>query len=164
MTKIIVCNQELKLESQLYRCSWGRAGLVAEKREGDGGTPQGRYPMRRVLYRGDRLEKPLTSLPCQIINPDDGWCDDPKDLNYNRPIKLPYLASAEEMWREDHLYDLVVVLGHNDDPPIPGLGSAIFFHLAGLDYAPTAGCVAVILPDMLEILAACEAESWLEIG
>jgi L,D-peptidoglycan transpeptidase YkuD (ErfK/YbiS/YcfS/YnhG family) len=159
-----VSNQGLIIEDKLYRTALGRAGIVPQKQEGDGGTPVGRFALRRLLYRPDRLEKPKTSLACAPIEPDDGWCDDPRDANYNRPVKLPYPTSAETMWREDGLYDLVVVLGHNDDPPIPGLGSAIFFHLANPDYSPTAGCVAVSMPDMLEILAMCDEESFMEIG
>lgn len=164
MTIIKASDQGVRIEGRSYRAALGRSGLTGDKREGDGGTPIGRFALRQLLYRQDRLEKPKTSLPCAPIEPDDGWCDDPKDANYNRPVKLPYPASAETMWREDGLYDLVVVLGHNDDPPIPGLGSAIFFHLANPDYAPTAGCVAVSFADMLEILAACDKESFIEIG
>ncbi|WP_211488879.1 L,D-transpeptidase family protein, partial [Escherichia coli] len=81
------------------------------------------------------------------------WCDAPDDPNYNRPVKHPYRASAEKMWREDHLYDLVVILGQNDDPVVPGAGSAIFFHLAKeleTGFRPTEGCVALRLPDMLQ--------------
>jgi L,D-peptidoglycan transpeptidase YkuD (ErfK/YbiS/YcfS/YnhG family) len=164
MKLLKVSNQGLIIEDKLYRAALGRSGLTGDKREGDGGTPVGRFALRKLLYRPDRLEKPKTFLNCAPIEANDGWCDDPKNVNYNRPVKLPYPASAEQMWREDGLYDLVVVLGHNDDPPVSGLGSAIFFHLAGQDYAPTAGCVAVSLTDMLEILAMCEAESWMEIG
>ncbi|HEY5346811.1 MAG TPA: hypothetical protein VIJ72_01360, partial [Rhizomicrobium sp.] len=81
-----------------------------------------------------------------------GWCDAPGDPSYNRPVRLPYPASAEQLWREDHVYDIIVVLGFNDDPVIAGKGSAIFLHLAKPDYAPTAGCVALALPDMLAAL------------
>lgn len=139
-------------------CSLGRAGLVSVKREGDGGTPTGTFPLRALRYRADRLTAPETALPVAAMAEDDGWCDAPDDANYNRPVKHPYPASAEKMWREDHLYDLVVMLGQNDDPVVPGAGSAIFFHLAketdeGL--RPTEGCVALRLPDMLNVLARC---------
>ena len=66
---------------------------------------------------------------------------------------LPHPASAEQMWREDDVYDLVCILAHNDDPPVPGLGSAIFLHLARPGYAPTEGCVALSREDMLEVLS-----------
>ena len=92
-------------------------------------------------------------MPLSGIAQDDGWCDAPGDPAYNRPVKLPYSASAERLWREDHLYDIIVVLGFNDDPVVAGKGSAIFLHLAKADYAPTAGCVALALDDMLAALA-----------
>lgn len=144
----------LDLGGAKVRCALGPAGVVpgAEKREGDGASPAGVWPIRRVLYRPDRGPKPQTALPSAAIAEDDGWCDASDDPAYNRPVKLPYPASAERMWRDDHLYDLVVVLGHNDDPPVAGLGSAIFLHLAKPDYAPTHGCVAVRRADLEALL------------
>lgn len=137
------------------RCALGRSGttLAHAKREGDGGSPRGIWPFRRILYRPDRLAQPATGLVCQALSPQDGWCDAPHDLAYNQPVTLPYPASAEALWREDHVYDLIVVLGHNDHPVVPLMGSAIFLHLARSDYAPTEGCVALALPDMLALLA-----------
>lgn len=143
------------LAGRAVRCALGRGGVIAavDKREGDGHSPLGVWPIRRVLYRPDRGGAPRTALPVQPIAPDDGWSDAPGDVAYNRPVKRPYPASSEAMWREDGLYDLVVVLGHNDAPPVPGLGSAIFLHLAGPDYAPTDGCVALSRPDLEAVLA-----------
>lgn len=135
-----------------WRCAVGRGALGAKQREGDGITPVGRWPMRRVLYRADRLPRPATALPCAAIGPDDGWCDDPADPAYNQPVRLPYPASHERLSREDHLYDLVVVLGYNDDPVVAGAGSAVFLHLARDDYGPTEGCVALSRADLLEVL------------
>lgn len=145
------------------RCALGPAGVVREKREGDGGTPAGVFPLRRVLYRADRVPRPETGLPLAAIAADDGWCDDPADGAYNRPVKLPYPASAERMARDDHLYDICVVLGHNDDPPVRGAGSAIFFHLAYADYRPTEGCVAVSEKDMRAILRECGPGAEMEV-
>ena len=133
-------------------CALGRSGLTSDKREGDGATPVGRFPLRRVLYRADREARPAIALPVAAIAPDDGWCDTPSDPAYNRQVELPYPASAERLWRTDRLYDIVVVLGHNDDPVVSGAGSAIFLHLAAADYAPTAGCIAVSPHDMLDLL------------
>ena len=145
-------------------CAIGRSGVSDAKQEGDGASPAGTWPLRRVLFRPDRIERPATNLPVSAISPDDGWCDDPADPRYNRLVRLPYGASAESLWRDDELYDVVVVLGHNDDPPRPGLGSAIFLHLATADYAPTAGCVAVHRPDMVRLLAQCGPGTKLEIA
>lgn len=140
-----------------WRCAVGRGGLVADKREGDGATPIGRLPLRRVLYRADRLPRPDTDLPSAPLAPEDAWCDDPADPRYNRAVRLPYPASYERLWRADGLYDVVVVLGHNDDPPVAGRGSAIFLHVARPDYGPTEGCVALARPDLLEFLRAADA-------
>jgi L,D-peptidoglycan transpeptidase YkuD (ErfK/YbiS/YcfS/YnhG family) len=145
----------LELEGSRLNCVLGRSGITADKEEGDGATPAGRWPLRRVLYRPDRLAPPETYLPVQPVGPDDGWCDDPADRLYNRPVRLPYPASAESMWRRDRLYDIVVVLGHNDDPVVPGRGSAIFMHLVAPDRQATAGCIALSLPDMMKLLRSC---------
>jgi L,D-peptidoglycan transpeptidase YkuD (ErfK/YbiS/YcfS/YnhG family) len=147
----------------IWRCAIGRSGLAVKQREGDGITPVGRWPMRRVLFRADRLEQPATALPCREIAPEDGWCDDPADPAYNRPVRLPYAASHERLTREDHLYDLVVVLGHNDDPVVPGAGSAVFLHLAREDYGPTEGCVALPRPALLEVLHTARPGSAVEV-
>jgi L,D-peptidoglycan transpeptidase YkuD (ErfK/YbiS/YcfS/YnhG family) len=136
-------------------CKLGGAGRRAMKREGDGATPAGVWPMRRILARRDSWRWLGTGLPLRFMAPDDGWCDDPSDRNYNRPVKLPYRASHEEMWRMDHLYDVVVVLGHNDLPRVKGAGSAVFFHLTDPRGGPTAGCIAVSANDMRKVLALC---------
>lgn len=134
------------------RCALGRSGIGRKKREGDGATPAGSFVMRRLLYRPDRLAPPPTGLPSSPIAPEDGWCDDPADPRYNRPVRLPCGASAEALWRADGLYDLVVPLGYNDAPVLPGAGSAIFLHVARPDYAPTEGCVALARADLLLVL------------
>jgi L,D-peptidoglycan transpeptidase YkuD (ErfK/YbiS/YcfS/YnhG family) len=131
------------------RAAIGPPGIGVKTSEGDGITPVGRFPVREIFYRADRIAKPHTALPLRATRQDDGWCDDPADPNYNRLVKLPYPASAEQMWRDDHLYDLVVVLGYNDDPVVPGKGSAIFLHLARPDYSHTHGCVALAYADAL---------------
>jgi L,D-peptidoglycan transpeptidase YkuD (ErfK/YbiS/YcfS/YnhG family) len=134
------------------RAAIGPAGIALKGGEGDGITPRGRFPVREIFYRADRVPAPRTTLPLRKIAPDDGWCDAPDDPNYNRLVKLPYPASAEHMWRDDHLYDLVAVLGYNDDPVVPGKGSAIFLHMAKPDYSPTQGCVALANDDLLAAL------------
>ncbi|MCW2235516.1 L,D-transpeptidase family protein [Azospirillum canadense] len=146
-----------------FRCALGRGGVRADKREGDGATPVGRYPLRRVLWRADRLPRPETGLPTSPIAPDDGWCDAPADPAYNRPVKRPFAASHEELWRADGVYDVIVVMGHNDDPVVPGQGSAVFMHVARPDWEPTAGCVALHLPDLLRLLKDCGPDTSLTV-
>jgi L,D-peptidoglycan transpeptidase YkuD (ErfK/YbiS/YcfS/YnhG family) len=102
-------------------------------------------------------------LPTAPIAADDGWCDDPADPAYNRPVRLPYAGRHERLWRDDRLYDLVLVIGHNDDPVVAGAGSAVFVHVARPDWAPTAGCVALALPDLLTLLTVCQPGAMLTI-
>jgi L,D-peptidoglycan transpeptidase YkuD (ErfK/YbiS/YcfS/YnhG family) len=132
----------------------GRGGIRALKREGDGGTPLGRFAVRQVLYRADRIARPRTKLPVRAIRADDGWCEDPADRNYNRLVTLAPPSRADRLTRADHLYDLIIVLGYNDRPRIRGKGSAIFVHLARPGYAPTAGCIALSRHDLTMLLAA----------
>lgn len=123
--------------------SCGRGGVRADKREGDGASPEGTFALVRVFYRPDRGMAPRTALPARALRPSDGWVDDPGDPQYNRLVALPYPAHHEELWRKDGLYDLVLLIGYNTDPPVPGRGSAIFLHVARPDLAPTEGCIAI---------------------
>ncbi|MCW3473552.1 L,D-transpeptidase family protein [Limobrevibacterium gyesilva] len=138
----------------VFRAALGRGGIRADKAEGDGATPVGVLPLRRVLYRADRLAVPRTVVPREPIAPDDGWCDDPGHPDYNRQVRLPHPARHEELWRRDEVYDIVGVLGWNDAPVQRGRGSAIFLHVARPDLSPTEGCVALALPDLKALLAA----------
>ena len=135
------------------RCAVGRGGIGLKQREGDGITPTGKWPLRRVYFRGDRLDAPKTILPVEKIDPDDAWCDIPGDPNYNRLVRLPYATLNERLWRDDHLYDVIAVVGFNDSPVVPGKGSAIFVHVARENYEPTEGCIALVLDDLLSALA-----------
>ena len=153
----------LRWRERSFACAIGAGGVQSNKREGDGGTPAGRFPLRRVLYRPDRMAPPRTVLPIAPLDPQDGWCDDPDHPLYNRPLRLPHAARHEALWRADHVYDLIVILGHNDAPAVPGLGSAVFLHVARPDYAPTAGCVAVAVGDLLTILAGVRRQAWLRV-
>ncbi|MBI2240902.1 MAG: L,D-transpeptidase family protein [Magnetospirillum gryphiswaldense] len=145
----------LEMKGRRLACRLGRSGVCEDKSEGDGATPVGNWPLRAVFYRPDRVSRPMTALPVRPLAPDDGWCDDPAHSDYNRPVHLPHPASCEKMWRDDGLYDVVVVLGHNDSPPVPGKGSAIFLHVTHPEGKPTQGCVALPLPDLLMVLENC---------
>ena len=154
----------LAFGDECFNCAVGRAGVVVEKHEGDGGTPAGRFPLRALRYRPDRLKAPETGLPAAAIAEADGWCDAPADpKNYNRPVALPYSGSAENMWRDDGLYDLVVIIGHNDDPPVAGTGSAIFLHCSSPDLGPTEGCVALPRATLLAMTPRLTLQSMIEI-
>lgn len=151
-------------------CVIGKGGTIAaaDKREGDGATPLGEWAVRGALLRPGRIAAPNgLSVPWRWIREGDGWCDDPVDPAYNRPVQLPRATSHERLARDDQAYDAIVVLGHNDAPPTPGMGSAIFFHqwVIGPDGAPkpTEGCVAVAPESMNMVLPMLRAGTVMRI-
>ena len=157
----------LACRGRRYPCAVGRSGILDPKFEGDGGTPAGVFALREIRYRPDRIGKPpVSGLPVYPAKPNDGWCDDPADPNYNRLVAMPYQTDAKSMWMDAHAYDVLAVIGYNDAPPIPGKGSAVFFHVAhdlGDHFGPTAGCVAMRIEDLLTVLAACAPGSRIDI-
>lgn len=163
--EVDVAQRMLRAGDRSMRCSIGRSGVIAavDKSEGDGATPLGRWPVRGVLLRPDRVAPMPLALPWRWLRPADGWSDDPADPRYNRPVRHPHHFSAERLWREDALYDAIVTLGHNDRPAEPGRGSAIFLH-CWRDAAPTEGCVAVDRAELLALLPALRLGDTLEIG
>ncbi len=158
----------LKLGSKQYPCALGKKGITLSKREGDNKSPTGSFLLRSIYYRYDKLRKPIYSkVPLMATLKKDGWCDDPKDPAYNKSVMLPYHASAERLWRDDDLYDVLVVLGYNDEPVKPGKGSAIFMHVArdlnDQSYKGTEGCVSLRKDDLLEILPILTPDTLLTI-
>lgn len=153
----------LEFKGERFRCALGRSGVQQDKHEGDGVTPVGRFPLRRLHQRADRVSGVTTKLPVRFISPTDGWCDDPTHPDYNRLVRLPFDASHEVMWREDLIYDLVIEIGQNDNPPVPGAGSAIFIHISKPDYAPTEGCVALARDDLMSILPDLSVNTFINI-
>ncbi len=144
---------KLVFNGKEYKCSLGRGGVKKEKVEGDGATPVGCFAIQKIFYREDKLGKLKLAFNTQEIKKNDAWCDDVNDKRYNTHITLAEGEESDErLWREDDLYDVVVVLGYNDNPPVPGKGSAIFMHIAREGYTPTAGCIALSKEDILEIL------------
>jgi L,D-peptidoglycan transpeptidase YkuD (ErfK/YbiS/YcfS/YnhG family) len=142
----------VQLGSMLLPCALGRSGIRAIKREGDGATPRGQFALLDVFYNPDFARRPQTPLPLTPIARHDGWCDAPDDGNYNRRIRRPYRARSESLWRDDAVYDVVVVLNYNLRPRIRGQGSAIFMHVARPGLRPTEGCIALKREDLLKIL------------
>ena len=131
----------------------GRGGVKANKREGDGATPRGTFRLKRLWWRAERHARPATLLPAQRIKPDDGWCEDPSDRHYNRPVKVPAGSKADRLARADALYDFIVEIDHNTRPRVTARGSAVFIHVARPQFAPTAGCVALELSSLRRLLA-----------
>jgi len=151
------------LAGKRWRCALGAGGVREDKVEGDAATPAGEFPLRRIYFRNDRLVLPKVRLPARPIAEHDGWCDDPRAPTYNRLVRVPNEWSHEQMWREDGLYDLVVVVGYNDDPPEGEWGSAIFLHVARADFSPTRGCVAFARDDLLELVTLIGPETRLNV-
>jgi L,D-peptidoglycan transpeptidase YkuD (ErfK/YbiS/YcfS/YnhG family) len=131
----------------------GRSGTRADKREGDGATPRGRFRPVRLWWRADRGLRPRTLLPVRRIGRADAWCEDPTDRRYNRPVRITDGQAGDGLWRADHLYDLIVELDHNVRPRIARRGSAIFVHVARPGLLPTAGCVALPAVSLRRLLA-----------
>lgn len=141
----------------------GRGGIRANKHEGDGGTPRGRFHPVRLWWRADRLPRPATRLPVRRIGAGDGWCEDPGDRRYNRPVRVAAGSTADRLARADRLYDLVVEIDHNTRPRIAGRGSAVFIHVARPGFAPTAGCIAVTRPALLRLVARLSRRTRIEV-
>jgi len=156
----------VSFEGKTYDCAIGKNGVIAEadKREGDNKTPLGRYPLRYGYYREDKLDKPESVLDMTASTKQMGWCDALDHPDYNKPVTLPFDASHETLWRDqDDCYDIVVVLGHNDTPPISGMGSAIFMHVAKKGYSGTEGCVALTKSDLVTMLQNISKNTIIEI-
>lgn len=153
----------LQAGNLVFPVALGRSGILTNKREGDGATPRGTFRLLQLWWRADRLPRPQTQLPLRRIRQDDGWSEDPRDRNYNRPVKLSADSAADRLWREDHLYDLIIELDHNTRPRIPNRGSAVFIHFARDGFKPTAGCVALKRSDLLKLLRMISHNCWIEI-
>ena len=145
----------LQFGHKLLPCSLGEGGIVARKREGDGATPVGNFRILYGFYRPDRIAHLSSRINLFPLKPDYGWCDDPASRFYNQFVRLPFDCSHEKLWREDHLYDICLVLDYNISIRQRNAGSAIFFHLKHHDNRPTQGCVAISLEQMRKFLAQC---------
>jgi len=165
----------------VYSCSIGKSGIRTDKKEGDGATPAGNFLIREIFYRSDKLSaEEITQLKkmqakgfsIKALTQDDGWVDDAKSADYNKFVKISALkdqaTSHENLWRNDDVYDIIAVIGYNDDPVVKGKGSAIFMHVArplpSGGYAPTVGCVAFSKADLLKVLAAVTPKTRIEIS
>jgi L,D-peptidoglycan transpeptidase YkuD (ErfK/YbiS/YcfS/YnhG family) len=145
-------------------CALGPAGIVRRKREGDGGTPAGRFALLWGFYRPDRQRPPAGGVAMRVLRRDAGWCEDPRSSCYNRPVRLPFASNVDSMWRADNLYDLTFVLDYNYSRRRNGAGSAIFFHLARPGLTQTAGCVAITAADMRRLAPRLSKRAVMVIG
>jgi L,D-peptidoglycan transpeptidase YkuD (ErfK/YbiS/YcfS/YnhG family) len=154
----------LTARDRIIPVALGRGGIMANKREGDGGTPRGTFRPVQVWWRADRSPRPQTFLPVRAIAPEDAWCEDPADRHYNRAVQIGLDRGGDRLKRDDHLYDLIVEIDHNTAPRIAGRGSAVFLHLARENFSPTAGCVAMTRSAMLRLLRDLGPDTRIMIG
>jgi L,D-peptidoglycan transpeptidase YkuD (ErfK/YbiS/YcfS/YnhG family) len=147
-----------------FRCAIGKNGFIKEKCEGDGCSPIGTYKIDKVFYRKDRIKDICTDIETIEINPKDGWCDDQTQQQYNKLIQFPYSYSAEHLYRDDDIYNIICVLNHNQNPIVSGLGSAIFIHVASHSFTPTEGCIALRQSDLLNILSKITSNTEIVFG
>jgi len=131
----------------------GRSGVRANKFEGDGATPRGRFRPIRLWWRADRYPRPGTLLEARPISADLAWCEDPSDRRYNRLFRRSASETGDRLWRSDRLYDFVVEIDHNTRPRVAGRGSAVFIHVARPDRSATAGCIALAASDLHRLVA-----------
>jgi len=162
--KIRVKNNYLIYNGREYKCSIGKGGFSSKKKEGDGCTPSGIFKITNILYRQDKIQNLNSNFKLKKILPSDGWCDDPNHKKYNTLIRFPFSNSAEKLFRQDDLYDIVCVTNHNQNPVIPGAGSAIFMHVAHSNYSATEGCIGLNKDDLKEILQTIDNKTEVEIG
>lgn len=153
----------LRIGPLLMPVALGRSGIRADKREGDGGTPRGRFHPVRLWWRADRLARPQTLLPVRRISRNQAWCEDASDRRYNRPFARSASEPGDRLWRDDGLYDLVVEIDHNVRPRVAGRGSAVFVHVARPGFTPTAGCIALRWRDLKLLLSRISAKTRLII-
>jgi len=160
---IIVRKNLLRFNGNSYTCAIGKNGVTAEKKEGDGCTPLGEYSLGCIYFRKDKLILPDVKLPTIAIDKNAGWCDDVVSDDYNRPVAFPFKYSAERLFRDDDIYDIVCVINYNSDPVIKGKGSAIFLHIARNDYSGTEGCVALQQNDLIQLLSQINSQTRISI-
>mgnify|MGYP006266584793 CR=1 FL=1 len=140
-------------------CAIGRGGIIVRKREGDGGTPRAVLKLLNIYIRRDHWPSRSSTFPIKTIRKNHGWCDDVKSSRYNRLVHLPFAASHETLWRDDHLYDIILETNWNSKPAQRGRGSAIFIHLARVGLKPTEGCLALSRKDMKLFLSRLTRQS-----
>jgi len=150
--------------NRLLKCAIGKNGITQFKKEGDKATPAGKFKIKKILYRPDRIDSFSSQIPIQKITPNIGWCDDAKDKAYNKEIFLPYEASHEPLWRKDNIYDLILVIDYNCNPIKPRKGSAIFIHVAENNFTPTNGCIALKKEKLIELISKMKKQSWIVVG
>ena len=154
----------LKYKNLKYRCALGKAGVKEKIKEGDNITPKGIFKIIKIYYRPDKIKDIETPIKKIKIKKNMGWCDDPKSIHYNKQIELPSKFSHEKLYRNDNLYDLILVLNYNTNPIVKNKGSAIFLHIANDSYKKTKGCIALKKDDLIQLISKISEKTKIKIN
>ena len=149
---IIIKKHLLLYKGYKLKCSIGKSGVTASKKEGDLASPKGIFKLGLLYYRKDRIKSLKCKIRKRIIKKSMGWCDDSKSKKYNQQIYFPFKYRAEKLYRKDKIYDIFINIKYNYRPSVKKKGSAIFLHLTNINYKPTSGCIAIVKKDFLKIL------------
>tara|TARA_B100001029_G_C15060569_1_gene458102 strand:+ start:1725 stop:2216 length:492 start_codon:yes stop_codon:yes gene_type:complete len=161
---IYINKNKLFIDHYKIKCSIGKRGIKIKKKEGDKITPKGNFKIKHIFYRKDRVPTLITKINKTPINKNMGWCDDPKSKYYNKLVKFPFKYSAENLFRKDNIYDIILVLNFNTNPVLIGKGSAIFIHIAKKNYNKTEGCIAVSKQNMKKIIKKVNKKTLVKIN
>jgi L,D-peptidoglycan transpeptidase YkuD (ErfK/YbiS/YcfS/YnhG family) len=154
----------LQYKNLKFRCALGKAGIKKKEKEGDNVTPKGIFKITSMYYRPDRIKNIITAIKKIKIKKNIGWCDDPDSHFYNQQISLPTKFNHEKLYRNDNLYDLVLVLNYNTNPIIKNKGSAIFIHIAKKNYKKTKGCIALKKKHLIELISKIKKNTKIKIN
>ena len=154
----------LKYKNLKFRCALGKGGVKKKTMEGDNITPKGIFKIIKIYYRPDKIKKIKTLIKKIKIKKNMGWCDDRSSRFYNKLINLPTKYTHEKLYRNDSLYDLIVVLSYNTNPIIKNKGSAIFIHIAKNSYKKTKGCIALKKEHLIEIISKIKKNTKIKIN
>ena len=160
---IIIKNNYLTYNDYKIKCAVGKRGISYKKKEGDLITPKGKFRIKGLFYRKDKINTLKTKIKKKAIKKNMGWCDDPKSSKYNKLINYPFNYSSEKLYRTDNIYDIVVVLNFNMNPVKRNKGSAIFIHVAKRKFNPTKGCVAIKKIELKKLLKIVNYRSIIKI-
>ena len=154
----------LQYKNLKFRCALGKAGIKKKEKEGDNVTPKGIFKITSMYYRPDKIKNIITAVKKIKIKKNIGWCDDPNSHFYNQQISLPNKFGHEKLYRNDSLYDLILVLNYNVNPIIKNKGSAIFIHIAKKNYKKTKGCVALKKKHLIELISKIKKNTKIKIN
>ena len=154
----------LKYKNLKFQCVLGKAGIKNKKTEGDKITPKGIFEIIKMYYRADKIKDIKTSIKKIKIKKNMGWCDDPNSRFYNKQIRLPTKVGHEKLFRNDDLYDLILVLNYNINPIIKNKGSAIFLHVSTKNLHSTKGCIAIKKKNLITLLAAIKKNTKIKVS